>query len=120
MVSYSETYVQIDKLFNKYGLEKLIKEPKQVTGGLLHKMYQVITENKKYAVKELNSSIMQRNGVKENMINSERIAKAFDGIVPVVAAKEFNDNTLLTLDGQYYMVFDWLEGKSIFPPYITL
>ncbi|QSX04751.1 phosphotransferase [Sedimentibacter sp. zth1] len=116
---YSETYIQIEKLFNKYGLEKLIKEPKQVTGGLMHKMYQIITKHKKYAVKELNPSVMQRNGVKEHIVNSERIAKALDKIVPVITAMQFNDNPLLMLDGQYYMIFEWVDGMSIFPPHIS-
>lgn len=88
-------------------------------GGLMHKMYQVITEHKKYAIKEFNSSVMQRNGVVENIVNSELIAAALDGIVPVIAAIQFNDNPLLMLDGRYYMIFDWLDGMSIFPPHIT-
>jgi Putative homoserine kinase type II (protein kinase fold) len=112
--------MKIEKLFNKYGLEKLINEPKQVTGGLMHKMYQVITEHKSYAVKELNSTVIQRNGVREHIINSERIAKGLDGIVPAITAIEFNDNPLLLMDGQYYMVFDWLDAVSIFPPNISL
>ena len=119
IMCYSETYIQIEKLFNKYGLEKLIKEPKQVTGGLMHKMYQVITEHKKYAVKELNPSVMQRNGVMEHIVNSERIAKALDEVVPVITAMQFNGNPLLMLDEQYYMVFEWVDGMSIFPPHIS-
>lgn len=117
---FSETYMQLEKLFDKYNLEKLIKEPKQITGGLMHKMYQVIIEQKKYAVKELNPSIMQRNGVAENIINSERIAEALDGIVPVITAIQINNNPLLLYDGKHYMVFEWLDGLSIFPPDITL
>lgn len=116
---YSQKYIQIEKLFNKYDLEKLIKEPKQVTGGLMHTMYEVITEHKKYAVKELNPSVMQRKGVKEHIINSERIAETLNEIVPAITAMKFNNNTLLMLDGQYYMIFEWVEGMSIFPPHIS-
>ncbi len=107
---YSEAYEKIEKLFNKYGLETLIEKPKQVTGGLLHKMYQIVTENKKYAVKEFNTAIMLRKGVTESIINSERIATALYGIVPVVAAMQFSNGPLLKLDGQYFMIFNWLDG----------
>ena len=116
---YSETYIQIEKLFNKYGLRKVITEPKQVTGGLMHKMYQVITEHKKYAVKELNPSVIKRNGVKKHIVDSERIAEALNEFVPAITAIKFNDSPLLMLDGQYYMVFEWVNGISIFPPHIS-
>lgn len=117
---YSETYAKIGKLFIRYGLETIIEEPKQVTGGLMHKMYQIVTEQKKYAVKEFNTAVMLRKGVIQSIINSERIATALDGIVPVVAAIQFHNGPLLKLDGQYFMVFHWLDGVSIFPPKISL
>ena len=73
---YSETYIQIENLLNKYNLGKLIAEPEKITGGLMHTMYQVVTEHIKYAVKEMNASVMERKGVVENVVNSERVAKA--------------------------------------------
>lgn len=114
------TYSQIEELFNRYGLEKLIEEPKQVTGGLMHKMYQVTTKHNKYAVKEFNSSIMKRNGVIKHIINSERIAETLKETVSVISAIQFNDNALLMLNKKYYLIFDWLEGNSIFSPNISL
>ncbi len=119
-MGYSETYSQIGKLFDKYGLEKLIEEPKQVTGGLMHKVYQVTTKHNKYAVKEFNPSVMIRNGAIEHIVNSERISGALKEIVPVISAIQFNDNTLLMLNKQYYMIFNWLDGKSIFSQHISL
>lgn len=114
-----EIFIQIEKLFNKYNLGKLTAQPKQITGGLMHRMYQVITEGKKYAVKEMNPSIMKRVGVVENIINSERVATALKGIVPAITAIQFKDESLLMLDGKYYMMFEWFDGMSIFPPDIT-
>lgn len=116
---YSKVYTQIDKLFNNYGLGKLIDEPKKIIGGLMHTMYQVATEDKKYAVKELNPTIMKRAGVVENMVNSERVAKAFEDIVPAITAIQFNDSPLLMLDEHYYMIFEWIDGTSIFSPNIN-
>lgn len=49
---YSETYIQKEKLFNKYGLENLTKEPKQLTGGLMHKMYLLLSNKKESEVKQ--------------------------------------------------------------------
>lgn len=118
-MAYSKVYTQLDKLLHNYGLGNLIDEPRKITGGLMHTMYQVATENKKYAVKELNPAIMKRAGVVENMVNSERIAKAFEGIVPAITAMQFDGNPLLILDESYYMIFEWSDGISIFPPHIS-
>jgi serine/threonine protein kinase len=112
--------MQLEELFNKYDLGKLTEEPKQITGGLMHRMYQVTTEDKKYAVKEMNPSIMKRPGVVENITKSDRVAEALKGIVSVISAIYFNDSPLLMLDARYYMVFEWLDGISIFPPDITI
>lgn len=116
----TEALKQLQKLFDKYKLGKFTENPKQITGGLMHRIYQVVTDEKKYAVKELNSSIMKRKGVVENIINSESIAEALKEIVSVITAIKFEDTSLLILDGKYYMVFEWLDGISLFPPDISL
>ncbi|MEA4888925.1 MAG: phosphotransferase [Clostridiaceae bacterium] len=110
---------QINQLFKQHNLEPPVHPLKPVTGGLMHTMYQVRTEHNHYAVKELNSSIMQRSGVIRNIVNSERIAQAFHGIVPAAAAVWFDDNPLLMLEGRYYLIFDWLDGAAVYPPHIT-
>ncbi len=46
--------LKINKLFVQLDLGELIKEPKAVIGGLLHKMYKVETKDHIYAVKALN------------------------------------------------------------------
>ncbi|MDF2543383.1 MAG: aminoglycoside phosphotransferase family protein [Herbinix sp.] len=106
-------------LFDTYKIGKVIDKPTSISGGLMHKMYKVMTETNVYALKWLNPSIMQRNGVVENMINSERIANALSHSIPVVAALNFAGNPVLHLNNKYYMVFPWIEGTSIFPPLIT-
>ncbi len=115
----SGLFGQIERLFQHYGLEKPVQPPRRVTGGLMHSIYQVRTEHKLYAVKELNPSVMQRSGVIDNMINAERIAKAFCGTVPAAAALWFDNNPLLILEGRYYLLFDWLDGAPVYPPQIT-
>lgn len=114
-----EFFNDIYDLFHTYKIGNIIEKPTSVTGGLLHKMFKVTTETAVYAVKCLNPSIMRRNGVLENMINSERIANAFSVYLPVVAALNFDNSTVLQLNDNYYMVYPWVEGESIFPPAIS-
>ncbi len=91
-----------------------------VSGGLLHKMYRVETTSGVYAVKVLNPEIMQRPTALQNTINSEKIARALKALVPVVAAKKFDGAYVVKHDSGWFMVFDWLEGASVFAPEITV
>lgn len=109
----------IEQLCMKYNLGALKSEPKQVSGGLLHKMYHVVTDLGEYAVKILNPDIMQRLEALQNMINSEKIAGKLKERVPLVAAMSFDGQSVIESDGTYYMVFGWQKGESVFAPDIT-
>ena len=111
--------MEIGKLVQSLGLGELQKEPTEIKGGLLHKMYRVTTSKGEYAIKVLNSEIMKRPAALRNTINSEKIAAAFREIVPVVASMEFNGRQIHELDGSFYMVFPWVEGYSLFPGEIS-
>lgn len=111
--------VEINNLIESLKLGAVISEPVQVTGGLLHKMYRVNTNKGAYAVKVLNAEIMKRPVAFQNTENSEKIATEFQPMIPVVAALEIGGKQIHELDGNHYMIFDWVEGASVFPPMIT-
>ena len=111
--------MEIGKLVQSLGLGELQKEPTEIKGGLLHKMYRVTTTTGEYAIKVLNSEIMKRPTALRNTVNSEKIAAAFTEILPVVAAMEVQGKQIHELDGSYYMVFPWVEGYSVFPGEIS-
>lgn len=111
--------VEINSLMESLGLGTVLADPTQVTGGLLHKMYRVDTDKGTYAVKVLNPEIMRRPTALQNTMNSEKIAAAFQSFILVVAALEIDGKQIHEWNGAYYMIFDWLEGASIFPPMIT-
>lgn len=107
--------MEIAKLVQTLGLGDMTKEPTEIKGGLLHKMYRVTTSKGVYAVKVLNDEIMKRPFALRNTVNSEKIAAGFKACVPVVAALELHGKQIHELDGSYYMVFPWVEGRSVFP-----
>ena len=111
--------MKIEELLHNLDLGDMHGEPLEIKGGLLHKMYRVATNKGVYAVKVLNSEIMKRPTALRNTVNSEKIAAAFAGILPVVAALELCGKQIHELDGSYYMVFLWVEGRSVFPGEIT-
>lgn len=105
-------------LCTTYNLGNVTSKPVMITGGLLHKMYRVVTDKGEYAIKVLNPDIMQRPDAMRNMVNSERISHVLEKEIPLIAAREFDGKHVIGLDNAYYMVFDWLEGKSLFIPEI--
>lgn len=130
----------ISNLCKKYELGELQDSPLPVKGGLLHRMYHVITSKGNYAIKLLNPDIMRRPTAIQNMIDSERIAESFghdaDESIPVVAALKLQGQHLLSLkadredgfptestecnDTQYAFVYPWLEAHSLFAPGIGI
>ncbi len=110
---------EMNRLIDYLKLGTVVKEIVQVTGGLLHKMYRVSTDKGTYAVKVLNSEIMKRPVALQNTVNSEKVAATFKTIIPVVAALEIDGKQIHELEGKYYMIFDWMEGASVFPPMIS-
>lgn len=111
---------RISKLCMRYNLGNIIDSPNMVAGGLMHKMYHVRTDKGEYAIKILNPDIMKRPKALANMVNSELVSNALIALIPLVAAKSFEGKNIIELEGTFFEIFDWLEGKSIFVPDITV
>lgn len=114
-MSDTQYNVQFNKLCNDLQLGEIISVPESITGGLLHRMYKVETEQGRYAIKALNPQIMNRPTAMRNFINSERIANIAAIHVPALPAKQFKGESVQKIDNQYYLVFDWIEGRSLKP-----
>jgi len=83
-----------------------------VSGGFLHRMYRVETECGTYAAKHLNPEIMGREGVLDNYARAERLEKRLeDAGIPIVLAIAVNGQKMQTVEGHYFYIFHWLEGK---------
>ena len=111
--------MQFDKVMMALGLGEVTDEPDEVKGGLLHKMYKVKTTIGEFAVKVLNGEIMKRPEALMNTVNSERIAEVFSSSLPVVGALKIEGKHVHEVGGTYYMVFKWVEGRSVFAPEIN-
>lgn len=95
-------------------LGKLVEKPVQVTGGFMHRMFKVVTENGKYIIKLLNPNIMKRSTAMGNYKIADNIEKILkQNNIPAVYALEFNGTKMQEFNGQYYYIFDWYDGKSL-------
>lgn len=95
-------------------LGTIIEKPVQVTGGFMHRMFKLVTDKGKYIVKLLNPNIMKRPAALENYKTADYLEKILkQNNIPAVYALEFNSSKMQKLNGQYYYVFDWYDGKSL-------
>ena len=105
--------INIKMLCSELKLGEVISEPSPIAGGLLHKMYAVETTKRRYAIKVLNPQIMIRHTAMLNFINSEKIANHLADKIPALAALIINGDVIHCVEGQYYMVFNWIEGIAL-------
>ena len=111
----------IYNLINRLELGTILDEPIRVMGGLLNRMYKVSTSGGIYAIKHLNPEVMKRENAKENHILAERIANiAKQNGINCIPAKIINGTALQEIEGNYFLVYNWFEGKSIKEDEITI
>ncbi|MBR6033790.1 MAG: aminoglycoside phosphotransferase family protein [Clostridia bacterium] len=111
----------ISNLIEKLKLGTLISEPVRVMGGLLNRMYKVNTSSGTYAAKHLNPEVMKRKNAKENHILAEKIANiAKNNGINCIPAKIINGTVLHEIEENYFLIFDWFEGRSIHEDEITI
>lgn len=100
------------RLFKQKGLGTVLPPITPVSGGFLHRMYRVNTADCSYAVKHLNPEIMQRPTAMENFRRAEALEAELERAgIPVVAALPIDGSKMQSLDGAYFYVFSWHNGK---------
>ena len=112
-VSMQLEYGRIEKLVVRLGLGKIVGEIQPVTGGLMHRMYHVDTDQGTFAIKALNMQIMNRPGAKENYARAEKLEQILEDYdLPIVPALRFDGKKMQEEEGHYYYLYNWHEGTS--------
>jgi Ser/Thr protein kinase RdoA (MazF antagonist) len=106
--------IQFNKLCRHLQLGEMVGQEVRLSGGLLHRMYGIETTKGKYAVKALNPEIMSRPTAMKNYMNSEKIVNIVSNRnIPAIPAIQMNGIVVHNIDSQYYLVFPWVNGKSL-------
>lgn len=93
----------------------------KLSGGLMHKMFKVETDKGTYAIKVLNPEVISRTDAYHNFIISEKISNlAKEHGIPVSSALLLEGDYLTKYDDKYYMVFDFVHGKTLSDEEITI
>lgn len=112
--------MNIENFCKEYNLG-IVKNITKLTGGLMHKMFKVETDKNIYAIKILNKEVMEREEAYDNFIISETISNlAKENNIPVSSAIKINENYLTKYQDSYYMVFIYIEGKTLQDNEITI
>ena len=92
----------------------LTEEPIRLTGGLMHKMYRVTTENGVYAVKCLNPHIMARADAAANFAAAEELERKLEGAdLPLLPALTVGGRKMQEVDGNFFYLFPYFDGKAL-------
>lgn len=98
-----------------------VKNITKLTGGLMHKMFKAETDKNIYVIKVLNKEVMNREEAYNNFVISETISNlAKENNIPVSSAIKINENYLTKYQDFYYMVFIYIEGKTLQDNEITI
>lgn len=108
------TYKNIELLIIQEKLGNIVRSIDIVVGGLSHRMYKVVTDKEVYAVKELNAGVMKRPDAYDNFIFSEKVTDiAKQNSIDAVGAIKLQNDIMKQINNQYFMVFNWLDGKIL-------
>ncbi|ODJ61800.1 hypothetical protein BFR42_00410 [Brochothrix thermosphacta] len=104
----------IEKIAQQLDLGTLSSEPKQLTGGFMHQMYALFTTKGKYAIKLLNPYIMKRETAMVNFQAAEQLEKLVEeSQIPILPAMTFNGQKMQEIEGQFFYIYEWYEGRSL-------
>ena len=102
----------ITQLFETLSLGTVTVPVAPVSGGFMHRMYKVCTENHTYAVKHLNPEIMKRPGAMDNYKKAELLEAILEEErIPIVSALPFDGKKMQEFQGNYFYIFDWHNGS---------
>lgn len=96
------------------GLGRLTAEPRQLSGGYMHRMFAVTTGQGQYAVKLLNPEVMARPEAAGNY----RRAEAFEAMLeqqglPILPALSIGGHKMHCVNGQYLYIFPYYDGRAL-------
>lgn len=103
-----------NKLVDNLNLGKIEEGPIQVAGGLTHRMFRVFTDKGRYIVKLLNANIIKRPTAMGNFNKAdfyEEILKQNN--ISAIYSIIFNNKKMQEIDGQYFYVYEWYDGKVL-------
>ncbi|MBQ4101589.1 MAG: phosphotransferase [Oscillospiraceae bacterium] len=121
MMQEKEDLLFLQQIAREWDLGNLLSPPKKISGGLTHKMARLTTEKADLAVKLLSTEIMAREDAKGNFSAAEEWEEKMEALsLPAVYAIKKDGKKMHRLEGRYYYLFPWFEGRILKQEEITI
>ena len=106
---------QLTNLCNTFELGTPLNAPKKVSGGLLHKMWRINTDEASYAIKQLSQDIdLTNEAIVKNYNLTEEIAAQFASQgVPAIPAIKQAGKTLTMIESTGFLIYPWVDAKPL-------
>jgi len=112
--------MKIDKFCEYYGLGNVLSTEK-ILDGKMYKTFKVKTTKGVYAIKVLHEEVIKGENTYHNLIQSEKIANlAKVSGIPSSCALSIRGNVIHKLVDNYYIVFEYIDGKTLNNKEITM
>ena len=109
-----------DALCQQLGLGALTQPPRQLAGGLTHRMVEAVTTTGRYAVKWLNPHIMRRPDAHHNFRKAEELERKLEQTgLAILPALTIGGRKMQEINGQYAYVFPYFDGVALTAAPIT-
>lgn len=103
-----------EKICRQLDLGSIEYSPVPLKGGFMHKMYSLFTAKGRYAVKLLNPFVMQREHAMENYHSAEELEIKLEQYhIPVLPAMTFAGRKMQEIDGRFFYLYEWYDGKAV-------
>ena len=108
------------ELVNKCNLGNLLESPIRIEGGLLNKMFKVSTTKGNFAFKLINPEVIKRKEGIKNILFTEKVSNiAKKNGIKCISAIEINNELIHSIKDNYFLIFDWFEGRPIVEAELT-
>ena len=119
-INESERMNLLNKICRQCNLGNLETSPVPLTGGFMHKMYSLFTDQRKYAVKLLNPFVMQRNTALANCQTAERLEAILEeNDLPIIPALTCGGQKTRNIDGKFFYLYQWYDGRALKPKEVS-
>lgn len=113
--------MNIQPLLDKLRLGELKIQPELLKGGALHTMIKIETSKGTYAIKQLNPHVTAKKHFKQAYEHSEQIANEMaKNAIPAVNALSFNDEYVINIDKEHYIIYPYIAGHLLDEARLTL
>ncbi len=98
----------------------ILQEPERLRGGYMHKMYALHTTKGNYAIKLLNPFVMRRETAMRNYAAADQLEKVLEEQkIPILPSLCFDGKKMQEIDGQYFYLFEYYDGRALCGKEIT-